>query len=47
MPNIAASFPDRAKDLKDGETLIFKPDGHGHAELVAKVAIEEWPRMAR
>lgn len=47
MPNIAASFPDQAKDLKDGETLVFKPDGHGHAELVAKVAIEEWPRMAR
>ena len=47
MPNIAAAFPDQAQDLKDGETLVFKPDGHGHAELVTKVEIEEWPRLAR
>ena len=47
MPNIAAAFPDQAKDLKDGETLVFKPDGHGGAEFIASVAIEEWPQMAR
>ena len=45
MPNIAAAFPDQAAGLKDGETLVFKPDGHGHAHLVGRVEIEEWPRM--
>lgn len=47
MPNIVAAFPHQAAGLKDGETLIFKPDGHGHADLVAKVGIEEWPAMAK
>jgi phosphohistidine phosphatase SixA len=47
MPNIAAAFPDQSVDLKDGETLVFKPDGHGHAELVAKVEIGDWPQMAK
>jgi len=47
MPNITAAFPEEAAGLKDGETLVFRPDGRGHAELVAKVAIEEWPRMAK
>lgn len=42
MPNIAAAFPDQASGLADGETLVFKPDGQGHAALVAKVGIEEW-----
>jgi phosphohistidine phosphatase SixA len=47
MPNIVAAFPHQASGLKDGETLVFKPDGHGHADLVAKVEIEEWPKMSR
>jgi phosphohistidine phosphatase SixA len=47
MPNIAAAFPDEAAGLKDGETLVFKPDGHGHADLVARVTIEEWPQMTK
>lgn len=42
MPNITAAFPDQANGLQDGETLAFKPDGHGHAELVAKIPIEDW-----
>jgi phosphohistidine phosphatase SixA len=42
MPNIAAAFPGDAAGLQDGETLVFKPDGHGHATLVAKVPIEDW-----
>ena len=42
MPNIAAAFPDDAAGLQDGETLIFKPDGHGHANMVARVPIEDW-----
>ena len=47
MPNISAAFPDQAAGLKVGETLVFKPGGHGHADLVGKVEIEEWPRMAK
>ena len=43
MPNIAAAFPDKASGLQDGETLVFKPDGNGHVQLVAKVLIEDWP----
>jgi len=42
MPNIAAAFPDDAAGLQDGETLVFKPDGYGHATMVAKVPIEDW-----
>jgi phosphohistidine phosphatase SixA len=42
MPNITAAFPDDAAGLQDGETLVFKPDGHGHVSLVAKVPIEDW-----
>jgi hypothetical protein len=26
--------------------LIFRPDGPGVAQLVARVAIQEWPRLA-
>ena len=47
MPNIAAAFPDQSAGLQDGETLVFKPDGHGHAYLVAKVEIGEWPQMIK
>lgn len=42
MPNIAAAFPNDAKRLQDGETLVFKPDGQGHTQLVAKIPIEDW-----
>jgi phosphohistidine phosphatase SixA len=44
MPNIAAAFPAVAA-LADGESLVFGPDGNGGATVVARVKIEEWPRM--
>ena len=44
MPNIARAFPN-ASDIADGETLVFHPDGKGGTMLVARVKIEEWPRM--
>jgi phosphohistidine phosphatase SixA len=43
MPNIVAAFPDNANGLKDGETLIFAPDGSPHARLAGTVLIEDWP----
>ena len=46
MPNIVAAFGGAATGMTDGETLVFKPDGHGGAELVAKLPIEDWPRLA-
>jgi len=42
MPNITAAFPDDAAGIQDGEALIFKPDGHGQASMVARVPIEDW-----
>jgi phosphohistidine phosphatase SixA len=45
-PNIKEGFPAEAKDLGEGEALIFRPDGHGAASLVARVKIEDWPRLS-
>lgn len=44
MPNIAAAFP-ASGAVADGEALVFGPDGKGGATLVARIKIEEWPRM--
>lgn len=46
MPNIVAAFGDSAKGASDGETFVFRPDGKGGAELVARVKVEEWPVLA-
>ena len=45
LPNIADAFPEMASGLADGEALIFGPNGAGGAKLVARVKIEEWPRL--
>jgi phosphohistidine phosphatase SixA len=44
-PNILAAFRDSASGLVDGETLVFRPDGRGGANLVARVKIEEWAHL--
>lgn len=36
MPNITAAFHEQARDLQDGETLIFKPTGGDHADFWQK-----------
>jgi phosphohistidine phosphatase SixA len=46
MPNIVAAFGDSAKGATDGETFVFRPDGKGAAELVARIKVEEWPTLA-
>jgi phosphohistidine phosphatase SixA len=46
MPNIQAAFAQDAAGLGDGEALVFHPDGHGGADLVARVKIEDWPTLA-
>lgn len=47
MPNIQAAFNKDATDLTDGEALVFYPNGHGEADLVAKIKIEDWPTLVR
>jgi phosphohistidine phosphatase SixA len=47
MPNIQTAFRQDAADLTDGEALVFHPDGHGGAQVVAKIKIEDWPSLAR
>ena len=46
LPNITEAFPAGTAGLRDGGALILRPDGHGGAELVARIGIEEWPRLA-
>jgi phosphohistidine phosphatase SixA len=46
LPNIMDAFAMDAKDLAEGEALIYHPDGHGKATLVARVKIEDWPKLA-
>ena len=44
-PNITRAFPDSSKGIGDGEALVFGPDGKGGATLLARVKIEEWPKL--
>jgi len=46
-PNILGAFGGRAAGVAEGEALIFRPGGAGAATLIARVKIEEWPRLAR
>jgi phosphohistidine phosphatase SixA len=46
-PNISRAFPQWSAGLTDGEALIFGPDGKGGVNLVARVKIDEWPRLHR
>jgi phosphohistidine phosphatase SixA len=45
-PNITDAFAADAKDLAEGEALIYRPDGHGKSALVARVKIDDWPKLA-
>jgi phosphohistidine phosphatase SixA len=44
-PNLIAAFPKDAVGAADGEALVFGPDGRGGATLIARVKIEEWPKL--
>jgi len=45
QPNIAGAFPQWSDSLSEGEALILGPDGKGGAILIARVKIEEWPKL--
>ncbi len=47
FPNITRAFPDWSKGVADGEALILASDGKGAANLVARVKIEDWPKMVK
>jgi phosphohistidine phosphatase SixA len=44
-PNLTRAFPEQANGVADGEALVFGPDGKGGAALVARVKIEDWPKL--
>jgi phosphohistidine phosphatase SixA len=46
QPNISRAFPESSSGLSEGEALIFSPDGKGGATVVARVKIDDWPRLA-
>jgi phosphohistidine phosphatase SixA len=45
QPNIIAAFGKDWFDVKEGEASIFRPANGGYA-LVARVQMDEWPRVA-
>ena len=47
FPNMSGAFPQFTNNLMDGEALIFGPDGKGGAAVVARIRIDEWPRLPR
>lgn len=46
MPNISDAYGRIASALKEGGALIFRPDGHGNAQLLATMQISDWPQLA-
>jgi hypothetical protein len=44
-PNIIDAFGKDWFEVKEGEASIFKPDGSAY-KLVARVQMDEWPRIA-
>ena len=45
-PNLTGAFDTEASAMAAGEALIFHPDGKGGTSLVARIKIEEWPKLA-
>ena len=45
FPNLTRAFPQQAAGVEDGEALIFGPDGKGGTKVIARVKIEDWPKM--
>jgi phosphohistidine phosphatase SixA len=45
-PNLTGAFAAEAANMEAGEALVFHPDGKGGTALVARIRIEEWPKLA-
>lgn len=46
MPNIRDAYGRPAAALKAGGALIFLPDGHGNAQMLAVMQIGDWKQLA-
>ena len=44
-PNIVDALGKDWSDVKEGEASIFKPEG-GKYQLIARVQMEDWPKLA-
>jgi phosphohistidine phosphatase SixA len=50
FPNLRSAWPELAQSgtsVAEGEALIFGSDGKGGSALVARVKIDEWPKLAQ
>jgi phosphohistidine phosphatase SixA len=45
LPNILKAFPQLTPAPEDGEAIVFGPDGKGGATAVARIKMDEWPKM--
>lgn len=45
-PNIIDALGEGWADVKEGEASIFRPAPNGSYHLIARVQIDEWPRLA-
>jgi phosphohistidine phosphatase SixA len=46
MPNISDAYGRPASALKAGGALVFRPDGHGDAQMLAVMQIGDWKQLA-
>jgi phosphohistidine phosphatase SixA len=46
FPNLRGAFGDLASGVADGEALVFRPDASGQPNLIGRVKIEDWPKIA-
>lgn len=45
QPNIVAAFGKEWTDLAEGEAVVFHPDGNGSVIAVARIKIDDWPKL--
>jgi broad specificity phosphatase PhoE len=45
-PNIIDALGNDWSDVKEGEASIFRPGNNGSYRLIARVQMDEWPRLA-
>jgi len=45
LPNLTGAFPQLAAGMADGEAMVLGPDGKDGATVVARVKIEDWPKI--
>jgi phosphohistidine phosphatase SixA len=45
-PNLTGAFGQNAAGMAAGEALIFHPGGKAEPDLVGRIKIEEWPKLA-